>query len=160
MSEANPLEWSKIDRIRYLLDHWQDIFDPGVTSTWATFTGTSHQAPASKRPSPLPRMASDLTVRKIERALTVLADREPVLARHLKAYRCNAEWRCKNVWQVVTLPSGKKDIVERRVRDKIVPRWVSLSSVAEAENRLLSLVQGDVSIPGELWYALTEGVVP
>lgn len=151
----NPEEWSKLCRIRYLLDHWQDIFDPGVTSTWATFTGTSHQAPASKRPSPLPRMAGDVTVRKIERALTILADCEPVLARHLKAYRCNVEWRCKDVWQVVTLPSGKKDIVERRVREKIVPSWVSLSCVAEGENILLKLVRGDVSIPQDLWRALT-----
>lgn len=155
MLDTRPEEWSKLDRLRYVLDHWQDIFDPGVTSTWATFTGTSHQAPASKRPSPLPLMAGDLTVRKIERALTVLADREPVLARHLKAYRCNAEWRCKNEWQVVTLPSGKKDIVERRVREKIVPRWVNLSSVAEAESLLLRLVRGDVSIPSDLWHALT-----
>lgn len=151
-----PEEWDKLCRVRYLLDHWNDIFDPGVTSTWATFTGTSHQAPASTRPSPLPRMASDVTVRKIEQALTTLADHKPVLARHLKAYRCNAEWRTKDELVLVRLPSGRWDAQERRRRDKIVPRWVKLDYVNEAELLLIKLIHGDVSIPQDLWHALTK----
>ena len=151
-----PEAWTPLCRLRYILDHWQDIFDPGITSTWATFTGTSHQAPASKRPSPLPEMASDLCVRRIERALTVLADREPVLARHLKAYRCNAEWRCKDELRLVTRPSGKHELIEPRVRDRIVPRWVELAKVDAAERRLLWLLGPDVSIPQDLWVALTK----
>lgn len=150
----NHREWNALCRLRYLLDHWQDIFDPGVTSTWATFTGTSHQAPASKRPSPLPRMASDLSVKRIERALTVLADTEPVLARHLKAYRCNAEWRTTDRWVVRRLPSGKRDIVEQRIREKIVPSWVEPQKVRLAELKLVRLLRGGVEIPRELWYAL------
>ena len=154
--DGDPKDWTPLCRLRYLLDHWQDIFDPGITSTWATFMGTSHQAPASKRPSPLPRMASDLCVRRVERALTVLADREPVLARHLKAYRCNSEWRCRDEWRLVTLPSGRQDLVnDLRVREKIIPRWVSPVKVAVAEKRLLILLGGDVSIPQDLWNALT-----
>ena len=152
----SPENWDKRCRVIYLLDHWQDIFDPSITSTWATFTGTSHQAPASRAPLPLPEMARDASVRKIERALAVLADREPLLVRHLKAYRCNAEWRCTDVWRVITLPSGKQDIVESRIREKLVPNWVRLDAVSEAEDRLLRLVRGDVSIPRELWLALTK----
>lgn len=156
MSETRPEEWDKLERIRYLLDHWQDIFDAGITSTWATFTGTSHQAPSSRGPLPLPEMARHSSVKKIERALTVLADREPVLARHLKAYRCNAEWRTTDRWTDRLLPSGRRDIVEQRVREKIVPRWVSLLKVLEAEDLLLRLVHGDVSIPMDLWRGLTK----
>ena len=156
MVERRPEDWTKLDKIRYLLDHWQEIFDPSVTSTWATFTGTSHQSPASRSPTPLPRMASDLSVRRIERALIVLADREPVLTRHLKAYRCNAEWRTTDRWTVRRLPSGKRDIVEQRVREKIVPRWVRESKVAAAELLLLQCLPGSIDIPQELWHALTK----
>lgn len=150
----NYREWNKLERLRYLLDHWNDIFDARVTSTWATFTGTSHQAPASSRPSPLPRMADDLSVRRIERALIVLADREPVLARHLKAYRCNAEWRTTDKWVVRRLPSGKRDIVEMRVREKLVPDWVELRYVTLAEMILVNLLDGPIEIPQDLWHAL------
>lgn len=150
----NHREWSALCRLRHILDHWQDIFDPGVTSTWATFTGTSHQHPASRAPSPLPQMAGDRGVRKIERALTTLADTEPVLARHLKAYRCNAEWRTTDKWVVRRLPSGKRDIVEQRVREKIVPSWVELQKVRLAELLLVKLLRGSVEIPHDLWLAL------
>ena len=151
-----PEEWNKLCRIRHILDHWQDIFDPSVTSTWATFTGLASVAPGSRTPTPLPRMASHPSVRKIERALTALAEREPALVRHLKAYRCNAEWRCKDTWVVVRLPSGKQDIVERRVREKIVPSWIKRDKVDKAETLLNRLVRGDVSIPEDLWHALTK----
>lgn len=156
MSESEPEQWTKRDRVVYLLDHWQDIFDPSVTSTWATFSGTSHQGSASKPPGHLPRMASDRSVRKVERALTVLADREPVLARHLKAARCNCEWRTTDKWVVRRLPSGKRDIVEERVREKLTPRWVDPKKVTLAETILVNFVRGDVSIPQELWLALTK----
>lgn len=156
MIERKPEDWNKLDRIVYLLDHWQDIFDPSVTSTWGTFTGISGTSTESRSPSPLPRMASHPSVRKIERSLTVLADREPVLARHLKAYRCNAEWRTADKWLVRRLPSGKRDIVEQRVREKIVPKWVERQKVSLAELRLARLIRGDVYIPMELWRALTK----
>jgi len=156
MTEARPEDWTKLDRIRYLLDHWQDIWDAGVTSTWATFTGISRVTTGSHSPTPLPRMAHHPTIRKIERALTTLADCEPVKVRHLKAYRCNAEWRCKDQLVLVRLPSGKHDLVERRVRDKIVPRWVNLNYVTEAEQLLTKLVSGHAEIPPDLWKALTK----
>lgn len=152
----NPEEWDKFCRVRYLLDHWQDIFSPSLTSTWSTFTGGGKQKQESRTPSPLPEMAGHSSVRKIERALTMLADREPVLARHLKAYRCNAEWRCTDSWVVRRLPSGKRDIVEERIREKIVPNWVSLRKVERAELLLMKFVSGDVYIPQDLWRALTK----
>lgn len=93
-------------------------------------------------------------MRKIERALTTLADTEPVLARHLKAYRCNAEWRTTDKWVVRRLPSGKRDIVEQRVREKIVPSWVELQKVRLAELLLVKLLRGSVEIPHDLWLAL------
>ena len=118
--------------------------------------GISGGKQASRAPAPLPEMAHDRSVKKLERALTVLADREPVLARHLKAYRCNAEWRTVDKWMVRRLPSGKRDLVEERVREKITPAWVSPLKVWRAEKLLVRLVHGDVFIPQDLWRALTK----
>lgn len=156
MTDAKPEDWTKLDRVRYILDHWQDIYDPGITGTWATFTGTSHQAPASKRPVALPRMAEHRSVRQLERALCTLATSEPDLARHLKAYRCNAEWRTADRWYVRRLPSGKRDLVEQRARERIVPSWVSLTKVLLAEELLARLLPEYVEIPPDLWRALTK----
>lgn len=153
VTDTKPEQWTSLDRLRYVLDHWQEIFDAPVSSSAPKGTrGTS----SSHSPPPLPRMARDRGVRRIECALTILADSEPVLARHLKAYRCNAEWRTTDKWMVRRLPSGKRDIVEQRVREKIVPDWVELRKVTAAEMLLLKLLRGDVSIPTDLWRALTK----
>lgn len=150
----SPEQWDNLDRLRFVLDRWQDIFDVTVSSSRPK--DGSRASSSSREPGSLPEMADDHSIRKIECALTILADREPVLARHLKAYRCNAEWRTADRWTVRRLPSGKRDIVEQRVREKIVPSWVSLAKVSSAEHLLLKLLHGDVSIPRDLWRALTK----
>lgn len=150
--EKQPENWDSLDRLRYVLDHWQDIFDVLVSNSRPK--DSPGRSSSTHTPS-LPPMAKDRGVRRIECALTILADKEPVLARHLKAYRCNAEWRIADKWVVRRLPSGKRDIVEDRVREKVVPDWVSLPKVHRAELLLLKLLRNDVSIPGDLWKALT-----
>lgn len=154
MTDAKPEDWTKLDRVRHILDHWQDIYYPGGSDSLATFTGTSHQAPTSKEPRALPRMADHRTVRLLERALCTLATSEPDLTRHLKAFRCNADWRTIDRWYVRRLPSGKPDIVEQRVRERIVPTWVSLTKVRLAEVLLVRLLPDSIEIPPELWRAL------
>ena len=98
-------------------------------------------------------MSQHRSVRQLERALSVLAERKPVLARPLKAYRCNAEWRTADKWVVRKLPSGRRDIVEQRVQEKLVPEWVELRKVTLAEMCLLRLLPGPIEIPQELWEA-------
>lgn len=141
----------KLDRLRHLLDYWQEIFDPVIGSSQPN--GSSRPAAGSKPPHSLPKMSQHRSVRELERALTTLADREPVLARHLKAYRCNAEWRTADKWVVRKLPSGRRDIVEQRVQEKLVPEWVELRKVTLAEMCLLRLLPGPIEIPQELWEA-------
>lgn len=154
MSDRGPEAWTKLDRIRYLLDHWQDIFDPSLSSG-SSFNGRRGHS-GSRSPGCFPAMADNRSVKKVENALTALADREPVLARHLKAYRCNCEWRTTEKWFARKLPSGKQEFAEQRVREKIVPRWVDPKKVTLAETVLLNFVRGDVSIPQDLWLALTK----
>lgn len=157
--ETKPEDWDKRCRLEYLLDHWQDIFDVSIGSADPQGTERRPGNDYSKTPRPLPRMASDRSVKRVEYALNVLADREPVLVRHLKAYRCNAEWRTTDKWFARKLPSGKQEFAERRVREKIVPKWVDQRKVALAETLLLNFIHGDVSIPTVLYHALTKATM-
>ena len=149
-TETNPELWDARDRLRYTLDHWQDIWDVSVSNSQPKNEGG--RSSGTHTPS-LPPMAKDRGVCRIEAALTVLADHAPVSARHLKAYRCNAEWRTRDELVLVKLPSGRNDLQERRKSERIVPEWVSPAKVAEAELLLLHLLKHDVSVPRDLWKA-------
>lgn len=153
LSAKNPENWDALDRLRHLLDHWQDVFDAPISNSQPKGARSSS---SSHSPPPLPKMAGEDCVRKIERALTTLADSEPVLARHLKAYRCNAEWRTRDTgkWVLAVDDSGPT-LVPQRERVRIVPKWVSVAKVVQAERLLLKLVHHDVSLPAPLWKALT-----
>lgn len=149
----SPEEWSSLDRLRYVLDHWQEIFDAPISNSQPK---GSRSTSSSHSPPPLPQMASDSGVRRIECALTALADREPVLARHLKAYRCNAEWRTRDTGKWVLAVDGSgPTLVPQRERVKIIPRWVLPSKVVQAEQLLLKLLRHDVEVPRPLWKAAT-----
>ena len=91
---------------------------------------------------------------ELENCLRTLHDAEPDLFRHLKAYRCNVEWRNVDAYVRVRLPSGKWDTVESRSRSRIVPRWVSFTKVCRAEDRLVQLFRGEIFVPDELWKSL------
>lgn len=151
----DPTKWNKVERIRFLLDHWTDIFDGGVVSRG--IDGSSKSVPRSREPGRLPEMASHPSVTELQRCLSSLAEGDPAGYKHLKAYRC-CEWRTVDTIRSVKLVSGKWDIVPDRMRERIVPRWVSPGLVADAEKTLEALFRGEVFIPKDLWDGLTKPV--
>ena len=150
-SELHPDQWSKLDRIRFLLDHWSDIFDPGVTSPAGIF-GDGSGVPL------MPMMSHHPSILELQRCLDALASWSPSAYRHLKAYRCNSEWRQVRAMVEIKLPSGRTDEIPGWRKERITPRWVSLSKVADAEAHLLATVRGEVFIPKELWDGLTKPI--
>lgn len=148
---APALPESKLEKIQYLLDHWEDIFDPSGTSAVGSPGDGSGVAL-------LPLMSRHRSVRELERCLGVLGVEAPGQLAHLKAFRC-AEWRIRVDRVRVTRPrrQGKRvqsEQVERRSRERVVPGWVRQEKVRLAEGRLVKLFRGQVDIPGELWDSL------
>lgn len=102
----------------------------------------------------LNKMAHHGSVRELDRCLHVLERTDVTSFRHLKAYRCAVEWRCVDRPTRVRRPRGKGyEIVVRRVREPIIPSWVSRSKVDDAEARIVSEFNGEVFVPDELWDA-------
>jgi hypothetical protein len=151
VQEVPALPVSKLARIRYLLDHWEDIFDPGGTSAFGS--------PGDGSGSPMmPLMSRHRSVLELERCLRVLAVEAPSQLSHLKAYHC-AEWRIRVDHVRVKRPrrqGGKamSELVETRTRERIVPSWVRLEKVRRAEDRLVVVFRGRVEIPEDLSDAL------
>jgi len=159
--ENDPAKWSKLEKIRFLLDHWHDIFDAGLTRNMEG----SRSTPSSRAPGHMTPMARHSSVAELENCLRTLHDTEPELFKHLKAYRCNVEWRNVDAHVRVRLPSGKWDTIETRSRSRLVPRWVDVElnklgevvggKVYRAELHLVMLFRGEVFIPDALWKGLT-----
>jgi hypothetical protein len=137
---------TRVGRVRFLLDNWDLI--------WGPFVSGGGSGGGSGLPPMLSRMASHPSVKELDRCMSVLGGADPVVLRHLKAYRCGVEWRC--VWKTMRVkrPRGKGyEVVQRRVREPIVPAWVDRKKVSTAESRLVREFQGEVFVPDELWDA-------
>jgi hypothetical protein len=144
---ANPDNWNRLERIQYLLDNWDNIFDPNVTSPLGT--GSSVKVGAL-----MPKMASHPSVIELARCLRILHQYAPVQHAHLKAYRCGVEYRLVDTTVKVKGANGKLKDVPQRVQERIVPSWVRLEKVRRAEHFLACAFHGDVEIPKDLWDAL------
>lgn len=155
--KKDPEQWNAKDKIRYLLDHWSDIWEPSIPSSLSDETARGNSS-SSRPPGLLPPMSRHPSVRELARALNILATAEPVLARHLKAYRCNAQWRTVDCWFPVKTSSGKLDLVPGRKRERIVPKWHYPPHVAAAEDLLVKFFHGEVFVPQDLWKSLTEPI--
>lgn len=160
--ESAPADWTKLERIRYLLDLRSFIFDPNTTSPFGTPGDGSGVAL-------LPLMSRHHSVVELERVLKLLFTASPGDYRHLAAYRWCAEWRTVTELQRRRRPNGKHEIVPVRVRARLQPRWLDVKfdkngvpiggRVARAESFLEQKFRGDVDIPMELWRALNEPAV-
>lgn len=150
--ELHPSQWSKLERIQFLLDRWDEIFDPSVTSPAVGVAGGGSGIPL------LPQMARHSSVVELARCLEALRQERPALYQHLKFYRCNCEWRQVRAMIRVRLTSGRWDEIPGWKRERIVPRWISLSYVSRAEEFLASVFRGEVFIPKELWDGLTRPI--
>jgi len=144
---------SKRAKIGFLLDQWDAIFD-GSPSSEQEFVSISSSF-SSRSPGRLPKEAGHPTIRELERCLRLLASACPGDYRHLKAYRCGAEWRNVDTWRRVKLPSGKYDWVPDRIRERIVPRWLRPERVAAGESFILRVFRGEIFLPDDLYQAFT-----
>lgn len=137
---------TRTGRVRFLLDHWDAI--------WGPFVGSAMSGGGSGYPPALSELARHPGVKELDRCLRGLEAHDLQAFRHLKAYRCSVEWRC--TWKTVRVkrPRGKGyEIVQRRVREPLVPSWVSLKRVDEGEKFLVREFQGEIFLPDELWEA-------
>lgn len=146
VSELSEQDKQQLERIRYLLDHWQDIYDPNVTSPLGTPGDGSGIAL-------LPRMTKHPSVRELDRCLSLLASASPGDYRHLRAFRCGVEWRTVDYWRRVKLPSGRHDWKEDRKRERIVQRWINPGRVRAGEDFIVRVFRGECFIPDELYGA-------
>lgn len=160
-------DWGNREKICFLLDHWSDIWEPDIPSSLSDETVRGNSS-SSRPPGHMPMdketkttLASHPSVRRLEGALVQLASCRPELARHLKAYRINAQWRTVDHWYPVITSSGKLDSKGYlgRKRQRVVPRWYYPPFVAEAEDLLVKFFHGEVFVPQELWKGLTEPIV-
>lgn len=137
---------TRLGRVRFLLDSWDVI--------WGPFVGSAFGGGGSGLPPGLSLLARHSGVRELDRALGVLERSDLSSFRHVKAYRCGVEWRC--TWRQVRVrrPRGKGyEVVQRRVREPIVPSWVDVRKVAAGEAFLSGEFRGEVFVPDELWDA-------
>lgn len=141
------LPTTKRDKIVYLLDHWDDLFDPNVTSPQGSPGDGSGVGL-------MPAMCHHPSVRELERCLGLLRVSAPVQFSHLMATH-TAEWRIRVDLVRVRRERGLTELVERRVRERLVPRWVDAGKVARGHRSLVEAFRGSPSIPDDLWDALT-----
>jgi hypothetical protein len=150
--DTAPDKWSKRQRIQYLLDHWSDIWEPPIVGALGGIgAGTDNVTSTSA-------MARHKSVIELAGCLGNLLAEHPIAYRHLKAFRCAAEWRQRRAMIRIKLPSGRWDEIPGWKRERVVPRWVLERYVEEGETRLVDLFQGEVFIPKELWDGLTKPV--
>lgn len=146
-ASPDPMKWTRLERLRFLLDSWSLIFDPNVTSPFGT-GGGGDGIPM------LPKMAHDPSVVELELELAQLAKDFPALYRHLKAYRCDAEWRQVRSNIKFRGPNGRMVDGVGWAKQRLVPSWVDLWRVQAAETLLDHRFRGEVFIPKELWDGL------
>ena len=142
-----------LDRLRFLLDHWDAIWDGSPSPE--PFGAIRGSSAGSRPPGRLPEEASHPTIKELCRCLSLLASASPGDYRHLKAYRCAAEWRNVDTWRRVKLPSGKYDWVEHRVSERIVPNWIKPERVEAGERFLVRVFRGEIFLPDDLYRAFT-----
>lgn len=141
------LPTTKLEKIVHLLDHWDDIHNPPLSSSQPGRRGGGGSAL-------LPLMAGDRSVRELVRCLGVLKVDAPTQYAHLMAHH-TAEWRIRVDEARVPRKGGKSELVEVRTRERLVPRWVRAQKVVSAHRSLSAGFRGPVDIPAELWDALT-----
>jgi hypothetical protein len=149
LSDQHPEKWTPLDRIRFLLDRWGEIFEPDIASSFSSGGGSGLDPR-------LPDMAHHSSVVELEYCLSALAIDHPALFSHLKAFRCNAEWRQVKAKIPLRLPSGRMTEIDGWRKERLVPAWVKADYVFQAEEFIEKHFRGEVFIPKDLWDGLTK----
>lgn len=148
--DVDPRQWTNRQRLQFLMDSWGDIFGPNIASS------LSEQRGGSGLSSELPAMSHAPSVRELQRCLEELRKEDPVAYRHLKAFRCRAEWRQVRAKVRVQLQSGRWDTIPGWKRERIVPAWINFAKAVRGERFVADIFRGDVFIPKDLWDGLTK----
>lgn len=153
ITPSPPEQWTRLEKIQYLLDHWAVIFDPNTTSPYG--------APGDGSGVPLlPQMSRHQSVLELAHVMRQLYTAAPGDYRHLKAYRCGVEWRVVWLPSRIKNPRGKWVVGDPRPeRRRIIPAWLDMVRVNRAEAFLAERFQGEVFIPAELWDALVKPAI-
>lgn len=151
-TEAPPDQWTKLEKIQYLLDQWHIIHDPDVCSAFGSPGDGSGVAL-------MPLMSRHPSVLELGRVLGLLLWANAGDYRHLIAYR-QCEWRVQWVQTRIRGPHGKMVPGDPKPeRRRVLPAWINQQRVASAESFLEQKFQGEVFIPDELWDALNTPAV-
>ena len=150
--QAPPEQWSKIEKIQFLLDQWTTIHDPDVVSPFGSPGDGSGVAL-------MPLMSRHPSVLELGRALGLLLWANPGDYRHLVAFRC-CEWRVVWVPTKIRGPHGKFVAGDPKPeRRRVLRPWLDMGRVNRAESFLEDKFRGEVFIPAELWDSLTTPAV-
>ena len=150
--ESAPAEWSKLDKLRYLLDQWDTIHDPSITAPFGIPGDGSGVAL-------MPLMSRHPSVLELGRTLGLLLWANPGDYRHLIAYR-QCEWRVVWVNTKIRGPRGKLVAGDPKPeRRRVLKPWLNMQRVERAESFLEQKFRGEVFIPDELWDALNTPAV-
>ena len=144
-----PAQWSKLEKIRYLLDQWDTIFDPDATAPLGT-PGDGTGVPL------MPLMASHASVVELQRCLELLLTANPGDYRHLKCFHVGVETRI--VWRPTMIRGPRGKLVPGDPKPKrvpIIPAWIDKKRVERGEQFLEEKFRGEVFIPDDLYHALT-----
>ena len=153
MIQSPPEQWTKLEKIRFLLDSRDVIFDPNCVAPFGS-PGDGSGVPL------MPLMARHPSVVELERTLRLLFAANPGDYRHLAAYRWASEWRVVWVPTWIRGPHGKRIAGEPKPeRRRILPPWLSQLRVTRAEAFLVERFRGEVFIPDELWDSLVKPAV-
>ena len=139
-----------------LLDHWHDFFDEPSPE------GSGGDGDPNK---PMPAdwtlfssQARWPSVREMRRLLDLLGVLGKGHQAHLVAYTVNVSWRTTDGIVKVKNAHGKWVLKEQRVRQRVVPRWVSMRIVERSLDFMLG--QWDQAVPLELPPCLTMRLRP
>jgi hypothetical protein len=133
----------RLENIRFLLDQWDAI--------WCPLNGPSGVRGDGGSLALLPTVAGHRSVRELERVLRLLFVAAPGDYRHLKAYRCDVEWRTTDRLRRRRRPRGHGfEIVQVRERERVLPRWLDMGRVYRAEDWLEAHFKGDPELPREM----------
>lgn len=151
--EAAPADWSKREKLKYLLEQRTMIFDPDACSPFGAPGDGSGVAL-------LPLMARHPSVVELERTLKILLNVQPGDYRHLAAFYWGCEYRI--VWLPTRIRGPRGKIIQgdpKPERRRVLHSWVKMARVTNAECFLEDRFRGEVFIPDELWDALNTPAV-
>ena len=133
---------TKRERVEFLLDHWCDFWETLERSE--TMRGDPGESL-----SLMPAMSRHPSVVELVWAITETRKVMPHQTAHMMAYY-TAEWRNTTQPMKRRTKKGKVEVVNVRVRQRVLPMWIELPKVYAAVHVVTEVFRGEVFVPSEL----------